>query len=116
MLIDLAVNGILTREEYLRRKSQLKERQYELSELLASYDKVDDKLSKKLVDLINISTNAYETFKGSTISEKRELLNFIFSNLNICGRKLNYSLAFPFSELAKLTNCPTWRREGDSNP
>lgn len=61
-----------------------------------------------LLDLINIATNAYETFKGSTIPEKREFLNFIFSNLNLNGRKLGYTWAFLFSELVKLTNRSEW--------
>ncbi|WP_425360943.1 hypothetical protein [Candidatus Tisiphia endosymbiont of Stenodema calcarata] len=86
-----------------------RDRQYELSELIKSYDKIDDKLSKKLVDLISITTNAYETFRDSTIAEKRELLNFMFANLNLNGSNLEYTLAFPFTELAKLTNCPIWR-------
>ena len=115
-LIDLVTDGVLTREEFLRKKSKLKERQYELTDLLKSYDKVDDKFSKKLVELINISSQAYETFKGSTINEKRELLNFIFSNLQLKGCKLEYTLAFPFSEFEKVNNCTTWRRERDSNP
>ncbi|WP_341758048.1 hypothetical protein [Candidatus Tisiphia endosymbiont of Ditula angustiorana] len=108
-IVDLVTEGVLTREEFLRKKTQLRDRQYELSELIKSYDKVDDKLSKKLVDLIGITTNAYETFRDSTIAEKRELLNFMFANLNLNGSNLEYTLAFPFTELAKLTNCPIWR-------
>ena len=108
-LIDLVADGILTREEFLHKKNKLKERQYELSDLLKSYDKVDDKFSKKLIGLINISSQAYETFKSSTVNEKRELLNFIFANLELKGRKLCYTLAFPFSEFEKINNCTTWR-------
>ncbi|MDR0773752.1 MAG: hypothetical protein LBE72_00180 [Rickettsia sp.] len=108
-IVDLVTEGVLTREEFLRKKTQLRDRQYELSELIKSYDKVDDKLSKKLVELISITTNAYETFRDSTIAEKRELLNFMFANLNLNGSNLEYTLAFPFTELAKLTNCPIWR-------
>ncbi|WP_375331665.1 recombinase family protein [Candidatus Tisiphia endosymbiont of Temnostethus pusillus] len=108
-IVDLVTEGVLTREEFLRKKTQLRDRQYELSELIKSYDKVDDKLSKKLVDLISITTNAYKTFRDSTIAEKRELLNFMFANLNLNGSNLEYTLAFPFTELAKLTNCPIWR-------
>ncbi|MCC8400276.1 MAG: recombinase family protein, partial [Rickettsia endosymbiont of Platyusa sonomae] len=104
-LMDFLTDGTLTREEFLHKKAQLKERQYELTELIKSYDKVDDKLSKKLADLISISRNAYETFRGSTIVEKRELLNFIFSNLTLEGCKLHYVLAFPFTELQKVASC-----------
>lgn len=82
-MIDLVAEGVLSRDDFLRRQGQLKDRQYELSELIASYDKVDDKLSKKLVTLISITQNAYKTFKGSTIDEKRELLKLLFENLNL---------------------------------
>jgi hypothetical protein len=107
-LLDFLAEGVLTKDEFLAKKEQLKERQYELADLLATYDKVDDQFSKKLATLINITNNAYETFKGSTISEKREILNFIFLNLNLNGRKLDFTWAFPFSELAKLTNRFEW--------
>ncbi|HJD63811.1 MAG TPA: hypothetical protein LFW13_02220, partial [Rickettsia endosymbiont of Sericostoma sp.] len=49
------------------------------------------------------------TFKGSTIAEKRELLNFIFSNLTLEGCKLHYVLAFPFIEMQKVASCAEWR-------
>ena len=87
-----------------------------LTELIASYDKVDDKFSKNLVSLINISNNAYEIFKNSTLDEKRELLNMILSNLFPNGSTLEFIWSFPFGHMAKLTNCTTWRRERDSNP
>jgi hypothetical protein len=108
-LLDFLAKGVLTKDEFLAKKEQLKERQYELTDLLATYDRVDDQFSKKLATLINITNNAYETFKGSTISEKREMLNFIFSNLSLKGCKVHYSLVFPFTELEKLANCSEWR-------
>ncbi|WP_341789671.1 hypothetical protein [Rickettsia endosymbiont of Polydrusus tereticollis] len=49
-------------------------------------------------------TNAYETFKGSTIAEKREFLNFVFANLTLKGCKVHYSLRFPFDKLQELAN------------
>ena len=55
--------------------------------------------------LITLASYPHETFKGSTIAEKRELLNFIFSNLTLEGCKLHYVLAFPFTELQKVANC-----------
>ena len=115
-MIDLVAEGILSKDDFLRKQEQLKDRQYELTDLIASYDNIDDKLSKKLVTLINITQNAYETFKGSTIDEKRELLNLLFGNLNLNGPKLEFDWAFPFDHMAKLTNCPDWRRGRDSNP
>ncbi|ABE04748.1 hypothetical protein A3306_05610 [Rickettsia bellii] len=68
--------------------------------------RIDDKLFKKLLDFINITTNVYEIFKGSTIQEKRGFLNFVFANLQLKGGKLDYSLAFPFDKMQKIEGCP----------
>lgn len=70
-----------------------------------SYNGIDDKLSKKLLDFINITTNAYKIFKGSTIQEKRGFLNFVFANLQLKGGKLDYFLAFPFDKMQKIEGC-----------
>ena len=114
--LDLLADGVLTREEFMHKKMQIKERQQELTEMIAGCDRIDDRFSQKLARLINITTEAYETFKGSNLEEKRQLLNFIFSNLFLNGSKLEYDLAFPFDQLAKLTNCSEWRTGWDSNP
>ena len=107
--IDLVADGVLTKEEYLSKKKELKDRLDELTDLIKSYDDIDDKLSKKLLDFINITTNAYEIFKGSTMDEKREFLNFIFSNLTLRDGKVHYSLAFPFDKLQEIASCRMWR-------
>ena len=103
--LDLLADGVLTREEFMHKKMQIKERQQELTEMIAGCDRIDDRFSQKLARLINITTEAYETFKGSNLEEKRQLLNFLFSNFFLNGSKLEYDLAFPFDQLAKLTNC-----------
>ena len=115
-LIDLVADGTLTRDEFLRKKRELKDRQYEVTEMMKVLDQVDDEFSKKVVDLINIASFAYDTYKGSTLDEKRELLKFVFANLQLKGRKLEYSLRYPFSEFENLNNCTEWRRDRDSNP
>ncbi|NRB10102.1 MAG: recombinase family protein [Rickettsiaceae bacterium] len=105
-LLDLLAEGVLTKEEFLTKKNKYKERQHELTELLQTYDKIDDKFSKKLLEVINITNEVYDTFKGSKISEKRQLLKFMFSNLFLGQRSARVQLDFSISsELAKLTNC-----------
>ncbi|WP_375333981.1 hypothetical protein [Candidatus Tisiphia endosymbiont of Xenochironomus xenolabis] len=89
LLIDLRLNGELSTEEFQAKKQQLKDRQYEINRLLKIYDEADDKFTDTVSTLITLASEAYETFKGSTIAEKRELLNFIFSNLTLEGCKLH---------------------------
>ncbi len=115
-LIDLRLNGELSTEEFQRKKQQLKDRQYEIDRLLKTYDEADDKFTDTATTLITLASEAYETFKGSEMPQKRKMINFVFQNLKLRGKKLETSLRFPFDIFEKTTTCTEWRRERDSNP
>ncbi|WP_425363890.1 recombinase RecB [Candidatus Tisiphia endosymbiont of Hybos culiciformis] len=55
--------------------------------------------------LITLASEAYETFKGSETLEKRKMINFVFQNLKLSGKKLQTSLRFPFDIFEKTTTC-----------
>ena len=54
-LIDLRLNGELTKEEFQAKKQQLKDRQYEIDRLLRVYDEADDKFTKDGYNAYNSS-------------------------------------------------------------
>ena len=56
----------------------------------------------KLIEIIGVATNALEYFKGSTIEEKRQILNLVLSNLELIGGKVYPTIRFPFSEITKI--------------
>jgi site-specific DNA recombinase len=114
-LTDLRLNGELTKEEFQVKKQKLKDRQYEISELLLTYDKADDKFTETATMLINIASEALETFVSSELAKKREMLNFIFQNCKLEGQKLLYTLRFPFDVFEKTTTRPEWLGRLDSN-
>ena len=95
---------------------KLKDRQYEINRLLHAYDEADDKFIDTTEMLINFASEAYETFKGSEISKKRKMLNFVFQNLKLNGQKLEFILRFPFDIFQKTTTRIEWRTGWDSNP
>jgi site-specific DNA recombinase len=43
-----------------------------------------------------LASRAAELFERSKIGQKRELIAFVFSNLRLNGKKLDYSLRSPF--------------------
>jgi len=47
---------------------------------------------------------AYELFESSKIEQKRKLINYVFSNLELEGVTLRYSLRKPFD---LMVDCPT---------
>ena len=115
-LVDLRLNNELSKEEFQAKKQQLKDRQYEILQLLRNYEEADDKFIDTTATLINLASEAYETFKGSEMPQKRKMLNFVFQNLKLNGQKLEFTLRFPFDIFKKATTRIDWRRERDSNP
>ncbi|WP_341747848.1 hypothetical protein [Candidatus Tisiphia endosymbiont of Dascillus cervinus] len=104
-LIDLRLSGELSKEEFQAKKQQLKDRQYEIARLLKVYEEADDKFTDTVTMLITLASEAYETFKGSEMPQKRKMINFVFQNLKLRGKKLETSLRFPFDIFEKTTTC-----------
>ena len=99
---------IISKEEFETKKRKLKDRQYEIDTLLKDYDEADDSFTNHMIKLINIANGALEGFRGSNNEQKRDLLNFIYQNLSLRGKKLEYSMRSPFSEFADCSNLQEW--------
>ncbi len=71
--------------------------------------------SECLINLVEMASGAAEAFKGSTTEGKRKLLNFVFSNLELKGGKLDFKLRPPFDMFVKCTKIEEWCTRLDSN-
>lgn len=49
-----------------------------------------------------------ELFKSSKNDQKRQLINFMFSNLELHGEKLEYSMCPPFHLMANVASYEKW--------
>lgn len=107
-LLDLMMEKVITKEEFEAKKRKLKDRQYEIDELVRSYDEADDIFTKRLIDLLNMASGALERFRGSNIAEKREILNFVFLNLKLKGKKLEYTMRCPFDAFSECDDIEKW--------
>ena len=76
----------------------------------------DDTFAEDMQALLELASGAYKAFKGSNCEQKRKLINFVFSNLELKGEKLNLMLRPPFDELVKLPKSEEWRARRDLNP
>jgi DNA repair exonuclease SbcCD ATPase subunit len=101
-LVDLRRDGERGREDFEGHKSRLKDRQHEIDQLTSIYDKADS-FTKTLTDLLTLASEAEPImWKGSTIAQKRELLNFVFANLKLEGSTLCYILRKPFRQRPRI--------------
>jgi len=68
--------------------------------------------------VLNLAERAREIFESSEVDEKRELLNLVFQNLKLEGKKMLTEICEPFSTMIGYREGPTnWRwRELNSRP
>jgi site-specific DNA recombinase len=109
-IMDLRLEGEVTKEEFEMKKRNLKDRQFELLDLIKTYDKADGEFTKRMEMILNLTQRAPEIWKSSTIEGKRELINFLFANLKLKGAKLEFSLRKPFNSLVKIDKTEKWRK------
>ena len=98
---DLLVDGIITKDIYDKKLKEYKEKLAEIEEKMKIYSSQDENFYLTAEIVLNLCNRTYEIFENSEITEKRQILNFLFQNLQLSGEKLEYSLKEPFNSIVK---------------
>jgi site-specific DNA recombinase len=93
--VERALDRRITRDEYDKKARELKQRQAEIGLRVAQHEKGDGDFRITLESLISLASRAGELFERSKIEQKRQLIAFVFSNLRLRGKKLEFSLRSP---------------------
>jgi hypothetical protein len=115
-LITCAVSGRITQDIYDTKASLLKQEHLEKTMLLKDHKTADDSFKITVSSLFALASQAYDLFKSSKNEQKRRLIGFLFSNLQLRGEKLEFSLRSPFDLMVNPASYEEWRPHGDSNP
>jgi hypothetical protein len=99
----------ITQDDYDKKARELKERQAEIAAQIEQHQHGDGEYRTTLESLISLASRAAELFERSKIEQKRELIAFVFSNLQLSGKKLDFSLRSPFDLMAFLNTVRTER-------
>ncbi len=99
---------MITQDEYDKKAIELKQRQYELNNQLEIIIEADENYSMTLISLLNICSKPPELFRSSKVEQKRQLINFLLSNLQLRGKKLEYALKKLFDVLVNLDYRSNW--------
>jgi hypothetical protein len=65
--------------------------------------------------VLRLASKAKDLFESSEVEEKRQLLNFVFQNLILDGKKLAHTLRELFSMIMNMKTCPNGWEQLDSN-
>ena len=115
-LTDLFLDGDIAKEIHTEKRQQLVQQREDIIREIEQHNNADDNFSECLINVVELASMASATFKGSTIEKKRKLINLVFSNLELKGGKLDFTLRPPFDMFIKCTEIEEWRTREESNP
>jgi hypothetical protein len=114
-LLDIRLNKSITQDEYDKKARELKQRQTEIALRIEQHQEGDGQFRATLESLISLASRAAELFERSKTEQKRELIAFVFSNLQLQGKTLEFSLRSPFDLMVNLQDHSGWLGDLDSN-
>ena len=89
-LLDVLLDGSITKDDYDKKLKSLKERQYELNLQLEEHTRADENYYITVSNVFNLAKNALGLFQSSEVPEKRALLNFLLQNSLVEDKKLTF--------------------------
>lgn len=115
-LADDKYDQCITNDFYNKKFKEYSERQAKILEELSKHDTADKTYHITANTVLNLAQRALEIFESSEPQEKRQLLNFVFQNLELRQKNLEYKLKTPYDTVLLANNCSDWLPGWDSNP
>jgi len=110
-LLNMRLDQRITQSEYDKKAYEFKQSQYDLEFKLKQHTEADEKFGITVNYLLNLASRAYELFESSKIEQKRQLINFLLSNLRLKGKTLLYEVNKPFDAILNANRCSDWLPE-----
>lgn len=105
-LIDMHLDGALDSDTYHAKLEEYKKRQREITSEMKAHVNADETCLITAKTVLDLAKRAKELFMSSKMPEKQQLLNFVFSNLKLDGKKLLVTMREPFSTLLAMSHQP----------
>ncbi len=110
------LDGRITRDQYDQLLKEYKQKQASVLAKLNQYNKASEEYYITANTILNLAQRAFDIFQRSETEEKRQLLNFVFQNMQLDQRELVFSVRKPFDTLVESNPRPTGGDRRDSNP
>lgn len=117
VLYDDKVDGLVTKEQYEVKREQYEEQLNNIVDAKQRHNKANINYLKLGMNIFELAQKGRELFeKQANMEEKKELLNFVFSNLKIRGEKVVPTPHNGFEVVALRAKDSNWLPSRDSNP
>lgn len=107
-LVDMNLEGSITGDIFAKKDREIKEEIANLKTDIAMNDIADEKFKTLVITVMEFATEAHELFLYANVSEKRSLIDFVFSDITLTGKTLEYTLRKPFDLMVDLASCSAW--------
>ena len=101
-LIDMHLDGAIDSETHHQKLEEYKKRQREITSEMKAHVNADETYLITAKTVLDLAKRAKELFMSSKLIGKQQLLNFVFSNLKLDGKKLSVTLREPFLTLCAM--------------
>jgi site-specific DNA recombinase len=108
VLLDMRLSESITQSEYDKTATQLKEQQFLIDKKLKQHTTADKEFGITVSSLLDLASRSYELFQSSEVDKKRQLLNLVFSNLSLEGKKLCCKPKEPFAAIIAANSRSEW--------
>ena len=115
-LIDLRISNSLSENLFKQKLADLQDEQSRLKLLKAQNTVNEEEFKVSLDEVMDLANNAVNWFRGSQVSEKREIISCVLLELQLKGKNLYFSYKKPFDLLVKGSDTPKFYRGRDLNP
>ncbi len=107
-LDDKFTEDKISSDNYERLSLKLKQKSIELEEERKSLLQNNSDVREIMIDAFRIASNVGSLYKSSRIDKKRQILNLLFSNLELSGKNLRIYLQKPFNLMLPEEVCTVW--------
>ena len=115
-LIDVYIEGAISKEEYQKKKESLIAQKKELQETLQDFAAGGNNWFEQAKELVTSLNRAHCATSEGNLESQKEFLKKIGSNFILKERRLVFSSAAPYRGLLLGAPYLDWRRGRDSNP
>jgi len=109
------LDGRITTDNYDRFVVNEKKKQADLGDQLKDHFAADKTFLITVSSIMELANRATELYQSSEVEEKRQLVDFLLSNLRLKGKKLLYDYKKPFNMMALCTKTSNWQALEESN-
>lgn len=112
-LVDAHLDGKLDGDIYEQKLNKYKKRQHEITSHMDAHVDADKASLISVKTVLDLAKRAKEIYESLKADEKRQILNFLFSNLEMKDKKAIITLLEPFDKLTAVSDHPMCQKRRD---